>query len=283
MDTVNAVVFAPPWEGGGVKSLYTACEGLDQLGRCRIVPFHEPRLATWFTHQCELYDHSYEPEIVLYPEIYQPHLSGSRHICFVLGKYALPSPHADLIVCRSPDLVSWIADENRTTPIASILPSVNRAIFEYDGRPKNDVICYMTRPHKHPEIAQLLKARYGDKVVEIIDRPEAEVAEILKSSRVFVCRGNDKEGSPRPPKEALVAGCVVVGLREDLKSAYHTDFGIQCASLDELIEKAGEALHLPVPTEAERAVVRDTVEERHDWAALVAKLSISAESGAVTR
>jgi len=55
-----------------------------------------------------------------------------------------------------------------------------------------------------------MRERYGDRVVEIISRPKPEVAELLKSAKVFVCRGDDKEGSPRPPKEALVAGCVVV-------------------------------------------------------------------------
>lgn len=272
---MNSIVFAPPCQNGGVKSLYTACEALDRLGRCRIIPFgDERRLATWFAHACELYDESYRPEVLVYPEIYQPVIPNSRHICFLLGKYVSPLSHADLVVCRSDDLVSWLVRQNLTMPIVSLLPSINRAVFEYDGRPKQNTICYMPRPDKHPEIAELLRARYGDKVIEIVDRSEAEVAEILKSAKVFVCRGNDKEGSPRPPKEALVAGCVVVGLHEDLKSAYHTDFGIKCASLDDLIEKAGEALQMPIPTPAERDVVRDGKEEKDDWAAVVAKFQL---------
>jgi len=67
-----------------------------------------------------------------------------------------------------------------------------------------------------------MRERYGDRVVEIISRPEPEVAELLKSAKVFVCRGNDKEGSPRPPKEALVAGCVVV-VRDSAKSGVQRD------------------------------------------------------------
>ncbi len=108
-----------------------------------------------------------------------------------------------------------------------ILPSINRSVFEYDGRPKRNLICYMTRPHKHPETAELLRQKYGGKVMEIVDCSEREVAEILKSAKVFVWRGDDKEGSPRPPKEALVAGCVVVGLQSDLSEQYHTNFGIK--------------------------------------------------------
>lgn len=280
---MNSVVFAPPLESGGVKSLYTACEALDQLGRCRIAPFGEPRLATWFTHQCRLYDHSYEPDIVIGPEIYQPRVNGAHHICFVLGKYARPLPDADLIVCRSHGLRLWLANPHHTIPLETLLPSINRNVFEYDGRPKNDVICYMTRPNKHPEIAPLLRARYGDKVVEIVNRSEAEVAEILKSAKVFVCRGNDQEGSPRPPKEALVAGCIVVGLHEDLNSAYHTDFGVRCSSLEELVVKAGEALQMPVPSDSDRAVVRDMEEEKRDWIALIAKFQNGYTLGGLSR
>ena len=268
---MDAVVFAPPFQGGGVKSLYAACEAVSRIGRCRIVPFYEPRLAAWFDHQCELYDYTFRPDYVIYPESYQPHIPGARHICFVLGKYGTPLPHADLIVCRSDDLASWVADVNPEIPRETILPSINRSVFEYDGRKKNDVICYMTRPKKSPEIAQLLRARYGEKVVEIVNRSEPEVADILKNSKVFVCRGNDKEGSPRPPKEALVAGCVVVGLHQDLNPAYHTDFGVRCDSVEELIEKAGDALRLPVPSESERSIIRDIEEEKRDWVMLMTK------------
>jgi hypothetical protein len=59
-------------------------------------------------------------------------------------------------------------------------------------------------------------------------------------------------------------GCVVVGLHQDLNAAYHTDFGIQCGSVEELIEKAGDALQLPIPDESERSIVRDIEEEKRD-------------------
>jgi hypothetical protein len=278
---VRSVVFAPPCQNGGVKSLYTACEGLDRLGCSRIASFGEPRLATWFAHECQLYDGSYQPDVIVYPEIYQPVFPNSRHICFLLGKYATPLPHADLVVCRSDDLALWVAEQNLTTPVATMRPSINRRVFEYDGRPKQKTIGYMTRPDKHPELADLLKERYGDIVIEIVNRSETEVADMLKSAKVFVYRGNDKEGSPRPPKEALVAGCIVVGLYEDLNEGYHTDFGLKCASVDELIEKAGEALEMPAPKQAEGDVVRDGEEEKSDWAALLGKSQPSEPVSAV--
>ena len=269
MPSLDSILFAPPWEGGGVKSLYTACEALDGLGRCRIAPFYAPKLASWFDHQCELYDYSYSPQLIVYPEVYQPRIPGRHHICFVLGKYAPVEAHADLVVCRSQGLLGWVREELPGQRALLLPPAIDRQVFEYDGREKQEIICYMTRPHKHPETAVQLKERYGMKVVEIIGRSQAEVAEILKSAKVFVWRGNDKEGSPRPPKEALVAGCVVVGLNSDLQADHHTDFGLRCETPEELLTAAGEALSMPIPSESERAVVRDVAEEKRDWVELV--------------
>ena len=116
----------------------------------------------------------------------------------------------------------------------------------------------------------------GDKVVEIAGRTEAEVAELLRDARVFVWRGAEKEGSPRPPKEALVAGCVVVGLDVELHAGYAIDFGLRCADVDELVRMAGEALKMPIPTVAERAVVRDKAAEEEDWRKLMQRFVVGA-------
>jgi hypothetical protein len=130
----------------------------------------------------------------------------------------------------------------------------------------------MTRPHKHPETAALLREKYGDAVVEIIDFSESAVAEALKNSKVFVWRGDDQEGSPRPPKEALVAGCVVVGLESDLREEYQTDFGVRCSTVDELIRMAGECRKMPMPSQEQRSIVRDSSDEKEDWLALLSEL-----------
>lgn len=272
---LSSVVFAPPSMSGGVKSLYSACEALSGVGRSTIIPFGEEGLASWFAHSCSLYDGSYRPDLVIYPEIYQPHLDTGYHICFALGKYAAVAPHARFTVCRSEAMEHWVAELLPGMPSTVLLPSINRGIFEYRGEQKQDQICYMTRPHKYPEFADLLRERYGSKVFEIVDRTEAEVARILKTARVFVTRGNDKEGSPRPPKEALVAGCVVVGLKTDLNPSYHTDFGLRCDTTEEIIERCGEALLMPTPSDEERSCVRDVEEEKQDWITLVQQLPFS--------
>jgi hypothetical protein len=105
-------------------------------------------------------------------------------------------------------------------------------------------------------------------VRESVNFSEAQVAEALKGAKVFVRRGNDKEGSPRPPKEAFIASCVAVGLASDLNEDYHTDFGIRCAKVDELIKMAGEALQMPLPTDEQCPVIRDSEAEKQDWLTL---------------
>ena len=276
---VNSIVFAPAFQSGGVKSLYAVCEWLCELGTSTIAPFNRPRLASWFTHRCELYDYSYFPDVLVYPEIYQPYVAGKYHICFALGKYARIAPHADLVVCKSQEILRWVKEQLPDIPAVLIAPSINRSVFEYQDEPKEDIICYMTRPHKYPETAHYLRYAYGDRVLEIKDFSEREVAKALRQAKVFVWRGDEKEGSPRPPKEALVAGCNVVGLATDLHARYHTDFGIRCSSLDELIQMAGEALRMPVPTAEQRAVVRDSCEEKQDWLKLLKRLDIGRGSG----
>jgi hypothetical protein len=272
---IDSVVYAPPGISGGVKSLYTVCGWLQDLGESSIVPVNASTLVDWFEHSVRLYQKEYEPHLVAYPAKYPCNLgSNVFHLCCVFGKYKTVEPHADLVVCKSPDTLEWIKQHNPGVPTVIVAPSIRRARFEYDGRPKQDQICYMTRPNKSPETAVLLRERYGDKLVEIINQPEAAVAEMLKSAKVFVWRSSDKEGSPRPPKEALVAGCVVVGLKDDLNAQFYTDFGVRCSSVDELIRKAGEALTMPMPTVQERAVVRDSEQEKQDWLQLIRSLKV---------
>lgn len=271
---INSIVFAPSFMAGGVKSLYAVCEWLNELGRSTIMPFQQPNLTSWFEHRCELYDYSYFPDVLVYPEVYQPYVEGKYHICFALGKHALIQPHANLIVCKSIEILNWATEQHPNIPTVLVLPSIERSIFEYDGRQKKDLICYMTRHHKYPETAQLLRSWYDEQVMEIINFSEAEVAEALKEAKVFVWRGADKEGSPRPPKEALVAACTVVGLEDDLNERYHTNFGIRCSTVIEMIHMAGEALKMPIPTDEQRSVIRDSQEEKQDWLALFKRLDI---------
>ncbi len=215
--------------------------------------------------------------MLVYPELFQQRFEQVRyHVCFALGQTRAIEAHADLVVCKSPEVQAWVRRQNPGLETAVVDPSIDRSVFEYDGRPKRDSILLHEARQQTPGDAGFLRARYGDKVVEIAGRTEAEVAELLRDARVFVWRGAEKEGSPRPPKEALVAGCVVVGLDVELHAGYAIDFGLRCADVDELVRMAGEALKMPIPTVAERAVVRDKAAEEEDWRKLMQRFVVGA-------
>lgn len=68
--------------------------------------------------------------------------------------------------------------------------------------------------------------------VEIVDKPEAEVARILGESAVFLALGRN-EGFGLPPIEAMASGCLVVGFTGDGGRSFATpDNGLWCAPED---------------------------------------------------
>ena len=149
---IHSVICAPPGDIGGVKSLYHLCDWLDDCGHSSIIPFDGDHLVSWFAHDCKIFDETYTPQVLVYPEIFQPRFASSIfHICFALGRFKPISSHADLVVVKSPGMRDWVKQQLPETPVKLIRAGIMRAIFEYDGRPKRDLICYMTRSHKSPE------------------------------------------------------------------------------------------------------------------------------------
>src|SRR6202022_2251213 len=137
---MHSVVFSPPWQAGGVKSLYSVCQWLDGLGTSRIQPFGDPaELARWFEHRCLLFDLSYKPDLVVYPEVYQPRL-GSQvfHVCFAVGKHQAIEPHADLVVCRSREVEDWVHSHAPHLKTKLIAPRMDGGPLEEMGGPKQN-------------------------------------------------------------------------------------------------------------------------------------------------
>ncbi len=92
--------------------------------------------------------------------------------------------------------------------------SIDSSIFSYSANKKKQ-ICFMPRRNliDARQIINILKFRNILKdfnVVEIENKTEKEVSEILKDSLIFLSLGYH-EGWPLPPAEAMSCGCVVVG------------------------------------------------------------------------
>src|SRR4051812_14892610 len=128
---IDSIVYAPPGDSGGVKSLYTLSDWLKGLGQSSIVPFDGNHLVNWFPHHCKIFDQTYQPHVVVYPEVYQPNLGDKYfHVCFALGKYGTIQPHADLVVCKTPDMYDWIKAQHAQLNVALVQPSINRSLFD---------------------------------------------------------------------------------------------------------------------------------------------------------
>ena len=74
---------------------------------------------------------------------------------------------------------------------------------------------------RHPDLADV-------PWIEIVDRPESEVAQILGESAVFLALGR-LEGFGLPPIEAMASGCLVVGFTGDGGRSFATpENGLWC-------------------------------------------------------
>ncbi len=91
---------------------------------------------------------------------------------------------------------------------------IDTALFAYQPA-KKPWLAHMPRKNA-ADVVQVLNLRKfrgaldGCQLGPIDNRPEAEVADLLRACRVFLSFGHP-EGCPLPPAEAMACGCVVVG------------------------------------------------------------------------
>ena len=271
---MNIAVIAPSIPGtGGVKSLYALAGFLNGEHNCGISHYGPGDFADWFDHDAVEYASTWttKPDLIIYPEDFQPRMKDVKNVCFALGTTKKIEPHADYVVCKASETVEFAKAYVDSKKIRVIESSIDINTFKYDGREKKEQVAYMLKQHKHPEMAKLLYAKFGPKYVNILDKTEQEVAEILKDSKVFVWRGWAFEGSPRPPKEAYVAGCHVVGPTNDLSELYGTDFGHKCVSEEDILKTAERLLTEPV-AEPDLSLIRDSKAEKQDWLDFISEI-----------
>ncbi len=218
---------------GGVKVLYQHVELLRAAGYDAHVMHTAPGFrCDWFRHDAPIVSAETvrQGDLVIVPETW-PDLAeslagrGIRYCLFVQnGYYVLPS---------QPDLVRLHACYRRATAILSIsedttdllrnlfpdcADKILRVKFPLDPElfypeEKTRAVTFMPRKSElHAmNVVQWLKMKHPDwRFQALLNLREAEVAEQLRRSRIFLAF-SDFEGGPLPPLEAALAGNLVVG------------------------------------------------------------------------
>lgn len=243
IDTEPTVwMLAPDWNrpSGGVRKLYRAVDVLNESGIPAAIVHERPRFAcTWFEHDTRITaarDVRVAPrDVIVVPEIYWRSIrnlpTGRRQVIYnqnaylTLDSLAIGGEDAAVPYVDNPDLVAVIAvsEENAGllsyafpgVPVTRIRHGLDPAIHHPPASPPPMRIAYMPRRRgaEASQVLALLAARgalAGWEVVAIDRSSEAEVADLLRTARVFLSF-SEREGFGLPPCEALACGCLVVG------------------------------------------------------------------------
>lgn len=129
-----------------------------------------------------------------------------------------PNPYADprllAVLTISRDAEVYLTYAFPAVRVVRFTKAVDPAVFS-EGNEKRRQICFMPRKNQKDaiQILSLLRARGaldGFETLPIDGLPETRVAEIMRESLVFLSLSH-AEGLPRPPMEAMLSECLVVG------------------------------------------------------------------------
>jgi glycosyltransferase involved in cell wall biosynthesis len=221
---------------GGVRKLYRHVDILNAAGMPAMILHQAPGFrASWFANETKVSSFHETPpgygDVLLVPEILAWQFTGIApgvpKIIFNQNAYqtfAWRQPQHAVVPYRHPDYLATIvvSDDNRqylehTFPghrVLRIHHSVDPGLFYFQPAKKRQ-IALMPRK-KDADMKQVLGLlRYRGKldgftVVEIQDKSEAETAEILRDSMIFLSF-SELEGWGLPPMEAMACGCVTIG------------------------------------------------------------------------
>ena len=235
-------MITPDWNrhAGGIRKQYRAVDVLNDAGLNAAVVHTRPGFeCTWFEHRTRVVAAGEialgERDVIAVPEIYGPSIldlpAGVRQVIFNQGAYlALETlvergPAAAAPYVANPDLaaVVVVSDDSADVirylfpdaPVKRIHHGIDPAVHHPPAGEPRRRIAYMTR-RRGEESAQVLKLLelrgvLDDwEVVAIHGKTETEVADLLRSSQVFLSF-SQLEGFGLPPLEALACGCLVVG------------------------------------------------------------------------
>jgi glycosyltransferase involved in cell wall biosynthesis len=225
---------------GGLRKQYRAVDILNRAGlNAAVVHTRSGFECTWFEHGTRIVSAGEiavgKGDVIAVPEIYGPSIAdlpaGVRQVIFNQGAYLAldtlvtggppaAAPYLDnrdlaAVVVVSDDSAAVIRYAFPGVPVHRIHHGVDPTIHYPPAKSPRRRIAYMTRRRAH-EAAQVLsllglRGVLDDwEVVAIEGKTELEVADILRSSQIFLSF-SQLEGFGLPPLEALACGCLVVG------------------------------------------------------------------------
>lgn len=238
----TAWMICPDWDrpSGGIRKQYRAVDVLNAAGIDAAIVHTRPGFqCSWFPHTTKVVAAPDvvvgDRDLIVVPEIYGSAIrelpAGVRQVIFNQNPYVTldsleaGGPAAEAPYVDSPDLAAVVVVSSDSaevleyafpgTPVRRIRLGIDPAIHHPAAEPPGKRIAYMPRKRKEEpnEVLRLLELRGvldEWEVVPIRRRPEAETAELLRSSRIFLSF-SVREGFGLPPCEAMASGCLVVG------------------------------------------------------------------------
>lgn len=233
---------APDWDrpAGGIRKEYRTVDVLNAAGLSAAIVHDRPGFScSWFEHDTRVVsagEVQVAPgDVIAVPEVYGASITslprGVAQVIFNQNAYltldalAADGRAAAAPYVANPDLaaVTAVSEHNADllrrlfpgAPVRHIRPGIDPALHHPGARQAGRRIAYMTR-RRSGQAAQVLAllehagALADWEVVAIDGRSEAEVAEILRGSLLFLSF-SELEGLGLPPLEALACGCAVAG------------------------------------------------------------------------
>jgi hypothetical protein len=238
---------------GGLRKLYRHVDVLNANGIRALMMHQQPGFrCTWFENSTAVssFDQAWPPgpsDVILVPEILSWQFfglaPGTPKIIFNQNAYQTfawrtekyntnPYLNSDFrgTIVVSEDSRDYLRYVYPNHPVFRVRYSIDPKHFHFSPQKKKQ-IAYMPRK-KEKDAAQVLAilkyrgALEGFQIVQIEDKSEAETAQILRESAIFLSFST-QEGWGLPPMEAMACGCVTIGYdgrggAEYLKEPYAT-------------------------------------------------------------
>jgi len=224
---------------GGAKMLYRHVDVLNKHGFTASVVHAKPGFRFgWFENNTPIsyLTHPFvnTSDILVVPEMFGPYLTeigrGTKKVIYnqncycTFQGYSFEAENRQTGYLDKELLATIVVSEDSRSYLEHVFPnlrilrirhSINPDIFFNAASTKKRQICFMPRKKQSDalQIINILKFRNvlnSFELVPIHNKPETEVAAILRDSLIYLSTGT-AEGFGLPPAEAMACGCIVIG------------------------------------------------------------------------